>query len=249
MENKVNLNEFCDYLKAWVGKGMYIMGGQHTKITCEKDIDKYESGLNASRAKATYRRIVKSTGYPTVWAFDCSGLGMYWLFNLKHAATGDMTAHGMYGRCRKISLNEVSRGCWVFKLYNSGSKKGRAHHIGYCVGVQNNKPVIVSARGRAYGVVEGEEGWNAAGVPSWFEDQIETEFILRRVLKKGSKGDDVLYFQKLLNRKYKFGLAEDGVYGSKTFAAVKELQRVARLTADGKIGQQTATFLGVRYVK
>ena len=249
METKVNLKEFIDYLTSWVGKGMYIMGGQHTMISSEKDVDKYKSGINATRAKATYRRIVKATGYPIVWAFDCSGLGMYWLYNLKHAATGDKTAHGMYGQCQKISLNEVSRGCWVFKVYTSGSKKGRAHHIGYCVGVQDNKPVIVSARGRAYGVVEGEEGWNAAGIPSWFEDQIEITFILRRVLKKGCKGDDVKYIQKLLNDKYKFGLAEDGIYGSKTVKAVKELQRVARLDVDGKVGKQTATFLGVKYVK
>ena len=234
------LNDFNEYLYSWVNRAMYIIGGQHTKITSEKDVDKYEKGLNAVKAKATYRRIVKETGDNVVYAFDCSGLGMYWLYNLEHIAKGDMTAHGMYGKCEKISDNHVNVGCWVFKCYTSGSKKGRAHHIGYVVGMKNNNPIVISARGRAYGVVTGETGWNAVGRPSYI-------YVQRRVLKKGCKGEDVKYLQTTLNEKWNCGLEVDGVFGSKTTKAVKQIQKKFGITVDGQVGRITATHMGIPY--
>lgn len=235
------LKDFNDYLYTWVNRAMYIIGGQHTKITSEKDVDKYEKGTNAVKAKKTYRRIAEATGTNVVWAFDCSGLGIYGLQELG-VIKSDMTAHGMYGKCKKVSDNHVNTGCWVFKV-----KNGRAHHIGYVVGMHNNDPIIVSARGRVYGVVTGETGWNAVGVPTYFEKEIRDIFVLRRVLKKGTRGEDVKYLQKTLNAKYGSGLEEDGIFGSKSQKAVKSVQKRFGITVDGAVGRVTATHLGIAY--
>lgn len=240
------LQEFNEYLYSWVNRAMYIIGGQHTKITSEKDVDKYESGTNAIKAKKTYRRIAKETGTNVVWAFDCSGLGIYGL-QLLGLIKSDMTAHGMMGKCKKVSDNHVNVGCWVFKVYTSGAKKGRAHHIGYVVGMKNNDPIIVSSRGRAYGVVTGETGWNAIGVPTYFETEISDIFVLRRVLKKGTKGEDVKYLQKTLNEKWNCGLEVDGIFGTKTQKAVKQIQRRFNIKDDGAVGRITATHMGIAY--
>ena len=240
------LKDFNDYLYTWVNRAMYIIGGQHTRITSEKDVDKYEKGTNAVKAKKTYRRIAEATGTNVVWAFDCSGLGIYGLQELG-LIKSDYTAHGMYGKCKHITDNRVNTGCWVFKLYTSGAKKGRAHHIGYVVGMQNNDPIIVSSRGRAYGVVTGEKGWNAVGIPSFFETEIADIFVFRRILKRGCKGEDVKYLQKTLNEKWNCGLEVDGVFGSKTLKAVKQIQRRFNIKDDGAVGRITATHMGILY--
>lgn len=57
-------------------------------------------------------------------------------------------------------------------------------------------------------------------------------------LQKGSKGNDVLELQKLLN-KNGYNLAEDGSYGAKTLAAVKDYQQKNGLTVDGIVGTNT----------
>ena len=63
------------------------------------------------------------------------------------------------------------------------------------------------------------------------------------ILKEGSKGSDVKALQtKLIELGYLSGKA-DGVYGSKTAAAVKAFQRASKLTADGVAGEKTISKL------
>ena len=57
-------------------------------------------------------------------------------------------------------------------------------------------------------------------------------------LRKGSKGNDVLELQKLLN-KNGYNLAEDGSYGGKTEAAVRDYQTKNGLKVDGIVGTNT----------
>lgn len=66
-----------------------------------------------------------------------------------------------------------------------------------------------------------------------------------QTLKKGSKGDDVIALQHLLNVEgYK--LTIDGDFGAKTETAVKMYQKAHGLEDDGIVGNKTWTALGVK---
>ena len=59
-------------------------------------------------------------------------------------------------------------------------------------------------------------------------------------LRKGSAGEDVLALQKALNAtNYGYNLAEDGKFGDKTLAAVKDYQQKSGLAVDGIVGTNT----------
>lgn len=55
---------------------------------------------------------------------------------------------------------------------------------------------------------------------------------------KGSSGDSVLQLQKILNQNG-YSLSEDGIFGDKTLAAVKDYQKNNGLTVDGIVGNNT----------
>lgn len=57
--------------------------------------------------------------------------------------------------------------------------------------------------------------------------------IKRRLLKHGSRGDDVRFLQKLL------GIGVDGRFGDDTEAAVRKFQTAHNLMVDGKVGAYT----------
>ena len=61
-------------------------------------------------------------------------------------------------------------------------------------------------------------------------------------IKKGSKGDSVRQLQELLNANG-YNLASDGIYGSKTAAAVKDYQSRNGLSVDGITGNKTWSSL------
>ena len=66
-----------------------------------------------------------------------------------------------------------------------------------------------------------------------------------KILKKGSKGDEVEVLQHLLNVKgHKVTI--DGDFGVKTEVAVKAYQKAKGLTADGIVGPKTWAALGVK---
>ena len=58
-------------------------------------------------------------------------------------------------------------------------------------------------------------------------------------LRKGSKGSDVTELQKALNATGWYTLDEDGSYGAKTEAAVKDYQQRSGLKVDGIVGTNT----------
>ena len=65
------------------------------------------------------------------------------------------------------------------------------------------------------------------------------------VLKKGSRGDEVVTLQKKLKQWGYYDGAVDGVFGSVTEKAVQYFQRKNGLTADGVVGSKTAAALGM----
>lgn len=57
--------------------------------------------------------------------------------------------------------------------------------------------------------------------------------------QNGSSGDDVRAVQHLLRHKHSYDITVDGVFGPKTDAAVRDLQKVYGLAVDGIAGPQT----------
>lgn len=252
------LNEFIAYLEEQVkNHSIYIWGAQGQKYPTltEEWIKKKESGSNETNALKTYRKAVAAGHEKDCRAFDCSGLGMYWLQNLMRRSKNDMNANGMKGKCTMIQKSHLKKGDWVFRTYKTGSQKGRAYHIGYVVDDALN---VIEARGRAYGVqkrslnASGSSYWNAFGRPSYFKDEIDTaeeqaeHASFNRNLKKGCKGDDVRELQQLLN-KAGDNIADDGIFGAKTLAAVKVFQSRHGLKADGIAGKNTVAALGGKW--
>lgn len=84
------------------------------------------SEANANRAIAFWWKQIDAGFGDVLGAFDCSGLGMYWLQNVKGMLRYDLSAHGMYNKCVKITKDKLRVGDFVFKL----DKTGRATHIG-----------------------------------------------------------------------------------------------------------------------
>lgn len=65
-------------------------------------------------------------------------------------------------------------------------------------------------------------------------------------ITKGSSGDSVLQLQKILNQNG-YSLSEDGIFGDKTLAAVKDYQKNNGLTVDGIVGNNTwGTLTGAK---
>lgn len=65
--------------------------------------------------------------------------------------------------------------------------------------------------------------------------------ILKRVIRYGSRGDDVVHIQQMLNKAVstKPELVTDGIYGTKSATRAKQFQRNSQLTADGIVGPKT----------
>ena len=244
------LNEFIAYLEEQVkNRSIYIWGGQGQgwPTVNEEWITKKESGSNRQKALDLYRQAAEAGFKEKLKAFDCSGLGMYWLFNIKGVYPSDMTANGMMGKCMPLTKDELSRGDWVFRTYKSGEKKGRAYHVGFIVDDELN---VIEAKGRAYGVVKrpfDENYWNTYARPVCFADEIlgidftNTNLNVSRNLKYGCIGRDVMHLQKCV------GADSDGDFGSKTRAAVKAFQKASGLTLDGIAGINTITALKGRW--
>lgn len=156
---KVKLSDFIDYLEKQVGQP-YLWGGQHTKLTPYTYIDiierKETSAQNAEDAIA-YCKTLFDNGASVLYAYDCSGLGMYYLQNVTKTYSHDMSANGMMGECEMA--DEPKKGYWVFRLND-----GKATHIGYMV----SDTEVIYAKGRKFGVTKErwkKSYWHCVGIP------------------------------------------------------------------------------------
>lgn len=154
-----DLAEFIDYLVEQIGQP-YLWGGQHTKLTPSNYVsvitDKESDTTNRKNAIA-YCKKKFDAGATVLYAYDCSGLGMYYLQNETHTYSHDMSANGMMGECERA--DEPKRGYWVFRLND-----GRATHIGYMV----SDTEVIHAKGRKFGVTKEKykkSYWHCVGIP------------------------------------------------------------------------------------
>lgn len=253
------LNDFIAYLEEQAANhSIYVWGGQgqdHTTISEAWIRERETSTDNANRAIAFWKKQVKAGYGEKLRAFDCGGLATYYLYNVKKWIPGDTTANGLKGKCAALSRSELTKGDWVFRVYQTGKDKGKAYHIGYIVDDSLN---VIEAKGRDDGVVKrslnasGSGYWNAYGRPELFREEIaggEPDFVAGRLLKKTRPlmtGEDVKDVQSALIAKgYSCGNAgADGEYGSNTEKAVEAFQKATGLTADGIVGEKTTQALG-----
>ncbi|MDD3920966.1 MAG: peptidoglycan-binding protein [Eubacteriales bacterium] len=238
--------EFIYYLETqYQNCSIYVWGAQgqrHPEIT-EAWIKRMETSSNNAKRAITYWREAVNAGYGELLrAFDCSGLGMYFIQNLHGLSDCDRNAEGMRKFCKEITRKELRTGDWVFRVDEDG-----AYHIGYVV---DNEKRIIHARGRDYGVVSeylndnGSTYWNWYGRPTIFDADPE-----KRDLKLQTpylKGDDVHALQETL---LILGYAEigtaDGVYGPKTDAALRNFQTRAKGMTDGVCDSVMRGLLGL----
>lgn len=169
---KGNIDEFCAYLEQQVANhSMYVWGGQGqtgNQIT-EYWIRKMEQNTGGKKVNGKYcsyadiavdfwKRQCEQGFHDVMSAFDCSGLGVYWL--LKNDVLGtDRTANGLYRMCEVT--DKPKRGYWVFRL----NDEGRATHIGYCI----SDSEVIHAKGRVEGVVKEKYSssyWHKIGIPN-----------------------------------------------------------------------------------
>jgi hypothetical protein len=230
------LEDFINYLLEQVeNHSIYVWGAQGKagpEIT-EAWIRSRETGeANAERAIAFWKKQA-AAGYGNVLrAFDCSGLGMYYLQNLEGVYKTDMSANSMMGKCQRITREQARRGDWVFRVDSAG----KAYHIGYIVDEALN---AVEAKGRDDGVIkrhiDAVKGrWNAYGRPEVFAKEIEggrsetpgkAAATVLKLTSPLTRGDGVKRLQEALNALgYDCGTA-DGVCGNKTMSGIRAFVR------------------------
>lgn len=249
---QLSLNNFCKHLQEQVDNhSIYVWAaqGEGHNVISDDWIRKMEtSENNANRAISFWHQQVDD-GYGLVLkAFDCSGLGMYWL--MKHMSTVDLPAREMYRLlCKPINKTDLKRGDWVFKK----NSQGVISHIGYIVDSDLN---VIEAKGRDDGIVKRPfkaTTWTVFGRPQMFTRDIENEedtWVVTRLLKRGCKGDDVKEMQKrLIERGFSCGSSgTDGSFGPATEKAVKAFQKdqwpVTPSEWDGLAGKKTLSRLG-----
>lgn len=170
------LNDFIEYLKEQIGQP-YLWGGQHTKLTPENYISviedretdgSYDDGTSYVDAVIEFCEEKFDEGKPVLFAYDCSGLGAYWLQNVKRIIPHDANANSLMHMCSQLNTPEPpEKGWWVFRT----DSNGKAVHVGYMV----DNTHLIEAKGRKYGVVETEwkDGdWDCWGIPLMFKREI-----------------------------------------------------------------------------
>ena len=159
---KGSVTEFDAYLIDQIGQP-YVWGAQHLKLTPAnyvEQITRRESNEQHRKDAIAYCKAKFDAGATVLYAYDCSGLGMFWLENVKGIYDHDMAADGMIGKCDIVSAPK--NGYWLFRV----NEDGKATHIGYMV----SDTEYIESKGRKYGVVKGvyaeaKSDWHVIGKP------------------------------------------------------------------------------------
>ena len=237
--------DFKSYLVSMLGM-MYVLGAQGHKFVDLLDrltsMEKDEIKLVQNVLTLLQKKLKAGVDINTLLAFDCSGLGMYWLMK-NGIFKYDMTAKEMYNSIptKVKSLSSVKAGDFVFT--------DSLGHVGYAIG----DDMVIEARGTAWGVVMTDlykREWTKAARPDWWVD-LDEKPILRRELKLTDpcmRGEDVKTAQALLTEKgYSVG-AIDGIFGKATEFASKNFKQDNGLKYEtGTIGKCTAEKLGFKW--
>ena len=156
------LDEYIALLLSQVGKGIYIYGGNGEDVLAMTDEErkafeerrevstknakqeiKYTKEQNIARDEALFEKR-KKKGIDPIRAFDCSGL-QYWAGKQVGVISGDISANGLFKKCKEVAKDDLVRGDFCFT--HNGS---RATHVGMYIG----DGIVVECQGRDVGVVK-----------------------------------------------------------------------------------------------
>lgn len=185
MATLLQLNQFLQYIEDQYGIATvsghtygqpYVRGGQHLHLTPstyesiihnkEAGSGEYSDGETYEDAAKKYCRRLFNAGLTDLYAYDCSGLGMYWLQNVEHIYPTDYSANTMMSKC-KLYKDTPARGWWVFHV----TSYGHATHIGYMV----DNTHVIESKGRRWGVTKSvfrRGAWDKWGIPKIWEEVI-----------------------------------------------------------------------------
>lgn len=140
---KAKASEFITYIKSKVGSA-YLWGGQGEGV--HDILAKYADTKDQSKSNTVKMLgfLEGKKGIQDIQFFDCSGLGVSYLLE-QGAISYDMTADGIYKKCKKISKKEIQPSDMAFLLNSSG----KATHIGYIV--EGN--TVIHALNQSVGVI------------------------------------------------------------------------------------------------
>ena len=212
------IDDFIAYLESHIGDA-YVWGAQGEKVDNRADLEKWVRRKETSRRETdrALAYIKKATKTP-LYAFDCSGLIIHWLRDIRGLIDSDTNAQGLYRQCKqrgKLGAWQMQAGDLVCRY---SFAKGKMGHVGVYVG----NGMVVEAQGRDAGVVMRHlsyGGWTHPGRhPALAEDTAPTVF---RLTSPMMHGENVKLMQTALNAcGYDCGKA-DGICGKATMTAVK----------------------------
>lgn len=238
------------------GAWEYLWGCRGQKVTDALLISRYNSYYKANGwTKEDYDAVTKNWVEDGKRVTDCEGLLDAYLGN-------DVNANTNYNTyCTDKGLTSAIKRKYVIgeAVFNGSDTKKT--HVGWVCGFDKyGNPLVVEARGLAYGVVitnMAKRSWKYRGLMikkfSYEESEPQPhtseKWIFTRQLKYGCKGDDVIELKKLLiDKGYSAGITTNTSasknFGSATKKQVKAFQRDSGLTVDGIAGKNTITALG-----
>ena len=242
----------------WGTKGQIV-----TKSLLDARYNSYYGPHGWSRSE--YDRVTANWVANRTRVTDCQGLLDSYLKN-------NTTANGNYKNycTQKGKIKDISRP-WVIGEAVFNGTDAKKTHVGWVCGFYGTDPLVVEARGLAYGVVItrlSKRSWAYRGLmtkkfsydhapepptpPTPPTPPEPGAYIFTRPLKYGCKGEDVVELKKLLiAHGYSDGITVDTPssvsFGGKTRSNVKAYQRANGLTVDGIAGRNTITSLGGIY--
>lgn len=212
------IDDFIAYLTSHLGDA-YVWGAQGERVDNRADLEKWVRRKETSH-RETERALayIKKAAKTPLYAYDCSGLIIHWLRDIRGLIDGDTSAAGLYRQCTqkgKLAAWQMQAGDLVFRY---SFAKGKMGHVGVYVG----NGMVIEAQGRDAGIVMRHlsyGGWTHQGRhPALAEDTAPTVF---RLTSPMMRGEAVKAMQTALNAcGYDCGKA-DGICGKATMTAVK----------------------------
>lgn len=232
------------YSECGTDKWHYLYGTVMARTTEARIKERWDGHYSKSWSKEAYDSMTKDFA-PEDTATDCQGLLDAYLTSECGEKT-DINANANYlSWCAdKGKTADIKRDYVIGEaVFMQNSATGRMTHVGWVCGfLPGGEPLVVEARGIAYGVVVtkfSSRPWTHRGLMlnrfSYLgamnykeltgETETETDFALKSPM---SEGGAFLYMQKALNRAgYKDddgrALVEDGKWGERSFAAFTRL--------------------------